>query len=72
VVDEGQAYSELAGADDEETAAFVKRGGYVGVTLETLLREKSGVPYLRSIPARLAKAWYNTLSAPQRGRLHRQ
>ena len=63
VVDEGQAYSELAGADEEETASFVKKGGYVGVTLETLLKEKAGVPFLRSIPSRLAKSWYNTLSA---------
>lgn len=63
VVDEGQAYSELAGADEEETASFVKKGGYVGVTLETLLKEKGAVPYLRSLPSRLAKSWYNTLSA---------
>jgi hypothetical protein len=63
VVDEGQAYSELLGSDEEETASFVKRGNYVGITLETLLKEKAAVPFLRSLPSRLAKSWYNTISA---------
>lgn len=61
VVDEGQPYNELSWDDEEETAAFVKKGNYVGVTLETLLRDKLGV--VRSIPDRLATSWYNTLSA---------
>lgn len=60
VVDEGQAYTEKALVDEEETAAFVKRGNYVGVTLETFLRDK--VNKLRSIPELLADSWYNTLS----------
>lgn len=59
-VSEGNAYTELSWADDEETAAFVKRGNYIGVTLETLLNDK--VQEVRSIPMRLANAWYNTLS----------
>jgi hypothetical protein len=61
VVEEGQAYTELPWADEEETAAFVKKGNYVGITLETLLSDKLNV--VRSLPERLATAWYNTLSA---------
>jgi len=60
VVDEGQPYTELAWADDEETASFVKKGNYVGVTLEALMRDKTNK--IRSIPGRLANSWYNTLS----------
>lgn len=61
VVDEGQAYTALTGADEEETASFVKHGNYVGVTIETLMRDK--LNYVRSIPMRLSNAWFNTLSA---------
>lgn len=61
VVDEGQAYNELVWVDEEETASFVKKGNFVGVTLETLLRDKMNV--VRSIPERLATSWYNTISA---------
>lgn len=61
VVNEGAAYTELALADEEETAAFVKNGNYVGITMETLMRDK--VNYVRDIPNRMANAWYNTLSA---------
>ncbi len=57
---EGDTYQELSWADEEETASFVKRGGYVGVTLETFLRDKINV--LRSIPRRLSNAWYNEIS----------
>jgi hypothetical protein len=60
VVDEGQAYTELALVDEEETAAFVKRGNYIGITMETLLRDK--VNKIRAIPEMLADSWYNTLS----------
>ncbi len=61
VVDEGQAYTELSWADEEETAAFVKKGNFAGVTLEALLSDKLQV--VRSIPTRLATSWFNTLSA---------
>lgn len=61
VVNEGAAYTELVLADEEETAAFVKNGNYVGITMETLMRDK--VNYVRDIPNRMANAWYNTLSA---------
>jgi len=61
VVNEGQAYTELTWADEEETAAFVKKGNYAGVTLETILNDK--LQAVRSLPTRLATSWYNTLSA---------
>lgn len=61
VVNEGDAYAEMAGADEEETASFVKKGNFAGVTLEALLRDK--VNEIRRVPDKLANAWYNTLSA---------
>lgn len=60
VVNEGAAYTELSQSDEEETAAFVKRGNYVGITLETLMRDK--LQYIRRIPQTLSNSWYNTLS----------
>jgi hypothetical protein len=59
-VAEGAAYTELPLEDEEETASFVKRGGYIGITLETLMRDKIG--YVQRIPQGLADAWYNTQS----------
>ena len=61
IVLEGGPYTPIELADDEETAAFVKHGNYVGVTLETMLKDKLNV--LQSIPKRLADSWYNTQSA---------
>jgi hypothetical protein len=58
---EGAAYTELAIADDEETASFVKRGNYIGITLETLMRDK--INYVRRIPTVLADTWFNTQSS---------
>jgi pyruvate/2-oxoglutarate dehydrogenase complex dihydrolipoamide acyltransferase (E2) component len=60
VMSEGDTYQEMAWSDEEETAAFVKRGGYIGVTLETFLRDKINI--LRSIPRRMSNAWYNEIS----------
>lgn len=57
---EGDAYQEMDWSDEEETASFVKRGGYIGVTLETFLRDKINV--LRTIPTRMSNAWYNEIS----------
>jgi hypothetical protein len=58
---EGDAYVETSWSDEEETATWVKRGNYLGVSLETFLLDKINV--LRSLPTRLANAWYNTVSA---------
>lgn len=61
VVDEGAAYTELDWADQEETASFVKRGNFVGVTLEAMLNDK--VAAIRTLPTRLSNSWFNTISA---------
>ena len=59
-VAEGAAYTELAIADAEETASFVKRGNYIGITMETLMRDK--INFVRRIPQVLADTWFNTQS----------
>ena len=61
VVNKGAAYTELAQNDEEETAAFVKRGNIIAVPLEDLMTDK--LQYFRTIPRRLSDTWYNTLSA---------
>lgn len=61
IVNEGATYTELTQSDEEETASFVKKGGYIGITLETMMLDK--LNYIRSIPMRMTNAWYNTLSA---------
>lgn len=61
VVSEGAPYTEASWVDEEETASFVKRGDFIAVTMETLLRDKLNV--IRSIPSRLSNAWYNTISS---------
>jgi hypothetical protein len=58
---EGGPYTELDWEDEEETASYAKRGNYIGVTLETFLRDKINI--LRSLPGRLSNSWYNTVSA---------
>jgi hypothetical protein len=60
VVEEGAPYTELDWADEEETPVFVKRGNYVGVTIEAMLRDK--VNAIRTLPARLANSWFNSIS----------
>lgn len=60
-VNEGAAYTELQMADEEETASFVKRGNYIGITLEVLMSDK--INFVRRIPQVLADTWYNTQSA---------
>ena len=61
VVAKGAAYTEMQLHDEEETAAHVKQGNYVAVHLEDLMADKIG--YFRSLPTRIADAWYNSLSA---------
>lgn len=60
VVPEGQAYRELSLSDEEETAVYVKKGDFIGITLETFLQDKLGV--LRRLPNKLSIAWFNTIS----------
>lgn len=59
-VSEGGPYTELSWSDAEETVAFTKKGGYVGVTLEMM--DKDETRAFRAIPRKLAVAGYRTLS----------
>jgi len=60
-VGEGAAYTELDWSDAEETADFVKKGGYIGVTLEMMDRDDVGS--VRRIPRELGNAAWRTLSS---------
>ena len=60
-VGEGAAYTEMAAGDSKETMAFVKKGGYVGITLETI--RKNNVVRMQSIPRGLVQACVRTRSA---------
>ena len=60
-VSEGAAYTELSVADAQETAAFVKRGGYVGITREMI--KNGDLMQMQAIPRALAAAAVRTRSA---------
>ncbi len=60
IVNKGAAYTELAQSDEEETAAFIKKGNYIAVPMEDIMQDK--LNYFRQIPRRLSDTWYNTLS----------
>ena len=60
-VTEGAAYTELSVADAKETASFVKRGGYVGITREMI--KNGDIMQLQAIPRALAAAAVRTRSA---------
>jgi hypothetical protein len=59
-VSEGAAYSELTWDDSAESASFVKKGGYLGITLETIDKDDTG--RVRAAPRALAQAAWLTLS----------
>jgi hypothetical protein len=59
-VSEGAAYTELTWDDQTETADFVKKGGYLGLTLEAM--DKDDTRRLRAAPRALAQAAWLTLS----------
>jgi len=59
-VAEGAAYTELDWADAEETADFLKKGGYIGITLEMMDRDNVGA--VKRIPRELGNAAWRTLS----------
>jgi len=59
-VSEGAAYTELSWSDNEETSSFVKKGGYLGITLEVIDRDDVGA--VRRIPRELGQAAWRTLS----------
>ena len=60
-VSEGAAYTELSVADAKESASFVKRGGYVGITREMI--KNGDIMQLQAIPRALAAAAVRTRSA---------
>jgi hypothetical protein len=56
-VAEGAAYTELTWDDLTQVATFVKKGGYLGLTMEAI--DKDDVGRLRAAPRALAQAaWY--------------
>jgi hypothetical protein len=59
-VAEGAAYTELTWDDGAESAAFAKKGGYLGITLETI--DKDDTARVRAAPRALAQAAWLTLS----------
>jgi hypothetical protein len=59
-VSEGGAYTELDWSDAEETSSFVKKGGYIGITLEMMDRDDVGS--VKRIPRELGNAAWRTLS----------
>ncbi|HEC61441.1 hypothetical protein LCGC14_0705640 [marine sediment metagenome] len=59
-VAEGAAYTELTWDDKKETSSFVKKGGYLGLTLEAI--DKDDTNRLRAAPRALAQAGWLTLS----------
>jgi hypothetical protein len=58
-VDEGAAYTELTWDDAYQTASWVKKGGYLGITLEAM--DTDDVGRLRAAPQALARAAWLTL-----------
>jgi hypothetical protein len=60
-VNEGAAYTELTWDDKYETASWVKKGGYLGLTLEAM--DTDDVGRLRSAPRALAQAAWLTLGS---------
>jgi hypothetical protein len=59
-VNEGGAYTELTWDDNTETAAFVKKGGYLGITIEAI--DKDDTRRLRLAPQAIAQAAWLALS----------
>jgi hypothetical protein len=60
-VTEGSAYQEISWDDARETASFIKKGGFVGLTLEMI--DKDDIGAWKAVPRGLAVAGIRTLSA---------
>ena len=60
-VAEGGTYAELTIADTAETSSWLKKGGYIGITLEAIDKDDTGG--IAAIPRNLAASAYRTLSA---------
>lgn len=61
IVAEGEEYTELQMGDNAETSSFVKRGGYVGITIETIDRDDTRK--LKAAPREIANAGIRNISA---------
>jgi hypothetical protein len=59
-VAEGATYTELTWDDSKETGTFIKKGGYLGLTMEAIDKDETG--RLRGAPRALAQAAWLTLS----------
>ncbi len=59
-VAEGATYTELTWDDSYETASFIKKGGYLGLTLEAIDKDDTG--RLRAAPRALAQGAWLTLA----------
>jgi len=59
-VSAGAAYTEMTWDDIQQTDSFVKKGGYLGLTLEAI--DKDDTRKLRAAPGALAQAAWLTLS----------
>lgn len=60
-VAEGGTYAELANfTDNEDVSTWTKKGGYIGITLETI--DRDDVAAVRRIPRKLGLAAWRTLS----------
>jgi len=60
-VAEGGAYTEKSWGDMNETASFVKKGNYLGITLEMI--DRDDVAAVRQVPRRLGLAAARTLAS---------
>ena len=58
-VAEGAAYTEMTWDDQTETSQWVKKGGYLGITLEAI--DKDDTRKIQSVPRLLARAAWMTL-----------
>jgi hypothetical protein len=58
-VAEGSVYTEMSWDDKTETTSFIKKGGYLGITLESIDKDETGK--LRMAPQALAQAAWLTL-----------
>jgi hypothetical protein len=59
-VAEGAAYTEMTWADKTEQAPFIKKGGYLGITLEAI--DKDDTRKLQAAPRAIAQAGWLSLS----------
>ncbi len=58
-VAEGAAYTEMTWDDQRETTSFIKKGGFLGITLETI--DKDDTSRVMAAPRALAQAAWMTL-----------